>query len=45
GNIGYIAPGRVPLRRPDNDLMGLAPAPGWDARYDWQGFIPFEQLP
>jgi penicillin amidase len=25
--------------------MGLAPAPGWDARYDWQGFIPFEQLP
>ncbi|AZG14353.1 penicillin acylase family protein [Cupriavidus pauculus] len=45
GNIGFIAPGRVPVRRADNDLMGLAPAPGWDARYDWQGFIPFEQLP
>ena len=45
GNIGFIAPGRVPLRRQDNDLMGLAPAPGWDARYDWQGYIPFEELP
>lgn len=45
GNIGFIAPGRVPLRRADNDLKGLAPAPGWDARYDWTGFIPFEQLP
>ena len=45
GNIGFVAPGRVPLRHPDNDLHGLAPAPGWEARYDWQGFIPFDQLP
>jgi len=45
GNIGFIAPGRVPIRKPDNDLKGLAPAPGWDARYDWAGFIPFEDLP
>jgi penicillin amidase len=45
GNIGFIAAGRVPIRRADNDLMGLAPAPGWDARYDWQGFIPFDELP
>ena len=45
GNIGFIAPGRIPLRRRDNDLKGLAPAPGWDARYDWAGFIPFDELP
>jgi penicillin G amidase len=45
GNIGYIAPGRVPIRAKDNDLLGLAPAPGWEARYDWTGWIPFEQLP
>jgi penicillin amidase len=45
GNIGFVAPGHVPLRKPDNDLKGLAPAPGWDARYDWAGFIPFEELP
>ena len=45
GNIGFMAAGRVPLRKPDNDLKGLAPAPGWDARYDWAGTIPFEELP
>ncbi len=45
GHIGFVAAGRLPLRRADNDMMGLAPAPGWDARYDWQGWLPFEQLP
>ena len=45
GNIGYIAPGRVPVRKPANDLKGQAPAPGWDAKYDWNGFIAFEDLP
>lgn len=45
GNIGFIAPGRVPLRKPENDLKGLAPAPGWDSRYDWDGYIPFDALP
>ncbi|HTQ44339.1 MAG TPA: penicillin acylase family protein [Polyangiaceae bacterium] len=45
GNIGYVAAGRVPVRRADNDLHGMAPAPGWLARYDWNGFIPFSELP
>ncbi len=45
GNIGFVAPGRVPLRKPENDIKGQAPAPGWDAKYDWDGFIPFEELP
>jgi penicillin amidase len=45
GNIGFIAAGRVPVRKPENDLMGLAPAPGWDARYDWAGYVPFDALP
>jgi len=45
GNIGFIAPGRVPVRKRANDLKGLAPAPGWDARYDWAGSIPYEELP
>jgi penicillin G amidase len=45
GNIGYISVGRVPVRKPGNDLRGLLPAPGWDARYDWAGWIPFEELP
>ena len=45
GNIGLLLPGLIPVRKPENDLNGLAPAPGWDARYDWAGFIPFDELP
>ena len=45
GNIGFVAAGRVPVRRPANDLKGMAPAPGWQEKYDWAGTIPFEQLP
>jgi penicillin amidase len=45
GNIGFVAAGRVPVRKPENDLKGLAPAPGWDARYDWTGYLPFDALP
>jgi penicillin amidase len=45
GQIGFVAAGRVPIRRPENDLFGLVPAPGWDERYDWAGYIPFDELP
>ncbi len=45
GNIGMYAPARVPIRNAENDLHGLLPAPGWKADYDWNGFIPFEELP
>lgn len=45
GNIGFVAAGRVPLRKPGNDLKGMAPAPGWLEKYDWAGSIPFEELP
>ena len=45
GNIGFVAPGRVPVRKSGNDLHGLAPAPGWDAKYDWDGFIACDELP
>ncbi|MFV2195687.1 penicillin acylase family protein [Nocardiopsis sp. LOL_012] len=42
GNIGYQAPGRVPVR---GEGDGRWPAPGWDTSYDWEGFIPFDELP
>lgn len=45
GRTAYQAIGRVPLRRPDNDFRGVAPAPGWDARYDWVGWLPLENNP
>jgi len=43
--IAVVSAGRVPLRKPENDLKGLVPSPGWDARYDWAGFLPADQTP
>src|SRR5262245_14519310 len=45
GHIGLIAPGRVPRRDAANGVAGRAPVPGWDARYDWKGYVPFQELP
>ena len=45
GKIGLIAPGRVPVRDPANKVAGRAPVPGWDATYDWKGYLKFEDLP
>lgn len=45
GRIGFVAAGRVPVRGPQNDLHGLVPAPGWDARYDWVGWVPAGATP
>lgn len=43
GNIGYQTPGNIPIRAPGHD--GLLPIPGWTGEYEWQGYIPFEELP
>lgn len=43
GNIGYQMPGKIPIRVAGHD--GMLPVPGWNAEYEWQGFIPFEELP
>ncbi|MGZ5571250.1 MAG: penicillin acylase family protein [Usitatibacter sp.] len=45
GHIGFSAPARIPVRRADNEAMGRVPVPGWIAKYDWQGFLPYEQMP
>jgi penicillin G amidase len=45
GSIGMIAPGRVPVRDPGNKVGGRAPVPGWDATYDWKGYLKFDELP
>ena len=47
GHIGYQAPGQVPIRASSiaGAPPGYWPAPGWDPKYDWTGFLPFEQMP
>jgi penicillin amidase len=42
GNIGYQAAGRLPIRK---TFDGSVPVDGSTGEYEWQGFIPFEQLP
>ncbi len=46
GNIGYQAPGRIPIR---SRYMEAAPGfwirPGWVSDWDWKGYVPFDQMP
>lgn len=42
GTIAYQAPGWLPIRRAHD---GALPAPGWDDDYQWDGYVPFEDLP
>jgi penicillin amidase len=42
GNIGYSLPGKLPLRAKGD---GRVPVPGWTGEYEWQGYVPFEELP
>jgi penicillin amidase len=42
GSIGYKLIGKLPVRRggcPD------LPKPGWTGEYEWDGYVPFEELP
>lgn len=45
GNIAYQAAGIAPKRLLHHGLYGVAPALGWEKQYDWNGYVPFEQLP
>ncbi|WP_104197533.1 penicillin acylase family protein [Cryobacterium sp. M15] len=42
GNIGYQAPGLIPIRASGN---GTLPVPGYTSQYGWTGYIPFDALP
>ncbi len=42
GNIGYQMPGNIPIRKNGD---GLLPVPGWTDEYEWEGYIPFDELP
>jgi penicillin amidase len=42
GNIGYHATGKLPIRK---GYAGDTPVDGASGSFEWQGFIPFDQLP
>ena len=42
GHIGYRTRGRVPVRAMANAWL---PAPGWDGAHEWQGDVPFAEMP
>ncbi len=42
GNIGYQASGRLPIRQ---KCMGDVPSEGWTGECEWDGYVPFDQLP
>jgi penicillin G amidase len=42
GTIAYKANGKIPIRKKGDSLL---PVPGWTGEYEWEGYIPFNELP
>jgi penicillin amidase len=42
GHIGFYSPALLPRRRSGE---GWLPQPGWTGEHDWDGFVPFAELP
>jgi penicillin amidase len=42
GSIGYKTIGRLPSRRGDCPDL---PRPGWSGEFEWDGWIPYDELP
>lgn len=42
GNFGYLHAGKIPIRSASN---GWRAVPGWTGDYEWEGYIPHDELP
>jgi penicillin G amidase len=42
GSIGYKTVGRIPIRRGDCPDL---PRPGWTGEFEWEGLVPYEEMP
>ena len=42
GTIAYKANGKIPIRKKGDSML---PVPGWTDEYEWESFIPFDELP
>jgi len=45
GQTMYKAAGKMPLRSSEDDIKGIAPSLGWEAKYDWTGWVPYDKTP
>ncbi len=45
GQTMYKAAGKVPQRHSADDIKGVAPSLGWEAKYDWAGWLPYDKTP
>lgn len=43
GTIAYKANGNIPIY--ENGEDALLPLPGWEKKYTWKGYVPFDELP
>lgn len=41
-NIALFAVGKIPIRKKGN---GRRPVPGWNSDYEWDRYIPFDEMP
>jgi penicillin G amidase len=42
GSIGYKTVGRIPIRRGECPDL---PKPGWTGEFEWEGLVPYEEMP
>ena len=42
GSIGYATVGRLPIRRGECPDL---PKPGWTGEHEWDGWVPYEEMP
>ena len=42
GNFGYLHAGKIPIR---GEANGWRAVPGWTGEYEWNGYIPHDELP
>ena len=42
GNFGYIHAGKIPIR---GEANGWRAVPGWTGEYEWDSYIPHDELP
>ncbi len=42
GTIAYRANGLIPIRKKGDSML---PVPGWNDEYEWEGYIPWDELP